>query len=641
MQKRTLAVMLAALGFVGLAHGPVEGEGSPGETLTGEITAVTVYRGEALVTRTVPVEGPAGEREVVVSDLPARLEAGSLYAEGGDGVEVRSVRYRTRPVRTDVRDEVRELEERMEAVRVELERVQRHQELAREQKAYLDKLEAFVAPTASVELTQGVLNTETLTQLSRFLFEQREQVAETDLDLAQEMKELQEEMRQLERERAQITGRSERTVREAVMFVNVVGPEGGEVWLRYLVKDAEWAPSYTLRADTEREEVMVEYHASVKQMSGEDWSGVAMTLSTASPSLVARAPVLEPLEITMRDGHEALGRFEDDGALMKRLLDERADMDRLRAQQAPVAESAPPAAPPPPERYGVAEEEGVGDMMGLGGGMGGMRMRGVARPGDDAAAIGRSAREFDAMLNTIAGNLQILDLFGGPEDEAGRRPSRPEQELTVTYDLPGRTSLPSRDERHFVQIAAMPMEGAFYRLAMPVLTHHVYEEARVRNDAGRVLLAGPIAAYREGEFVGHDQMETVTRGQSLTAGLGIDSAFRAARELVNKDDRIQGGNRVAEFTYRLTLENFSEEDGEVRLLDRLPHTDNDGIRVELTNTSHDLSEAEDYQEEREKGLLRWDVTVPGRSVEEEAFTVEYTFTIEHDRQKTVSGLEDM
>ncbi len=639
MQKKTLlTVMLAALGFVGLAYGQVEGEGGVGgETVTGEITAVTVYRGEALVTRTVPVEGPAGEREVVVSDLPARLEAGSLYAEGGDGVEVRSVRYRTRPVRTDVRDEVRELEERMEAVRVELERVQRHQELAREQKAYLDKLEAFVAPTASVELTQGVLDTATLTELSRFLFQQRQEVAEADLNLKREAEELQEEMRQLERERALITGRSERTVREAVMFVNVVSPEGGDVWLRYLVKGAEWAPSYTLRAGSAQEEVMVEYHASVKQMSGEDWDGVAMTLSTASPSLVARAPVLEPLEITMRDDHEGLRRFDDADALMKQLLDERADTARLRAQQAPLAEPVlPPAPPPPPAER--AEEEWVGD---LDGGVGGMMMRGVARPRDDAAAIGRSAREFDARLNTVAGNLQLLDLFGGPQDEAGRRPTRPEQELTVTYELPGRTSLPSRDERHFVQIAAMPMEGAFYRLAMPVLTHHVYEEARVRNDSGRVLLAGPIAAYRAGEFVGHDQMETVTRGQSLTAGLGIDSAFRTERELIKKDDRIQGGNRVAEFTYRLTLENFGEEDGEVRLLDRLPYTDNDEIRVELTNTTHSLSEAEDYQEQREKGLLRWDVTVPGRSMEDEAFTVEYTFTVEHDRQKTVSGLADL
>jgi len=633
MRKSVLAAALAAIALAvgpsGLVYAQPAEEAGVGEMVTGEISAVTVYRGEALVTRTVPIEGPAGEREVVVGELPARLEAGSLYAEGGEGVEVRSVRYRTRPVRTDVREEVRELEERMDAVREELDRVQRHQELAREQKAHLDKLEEFVAPTASVELTQGVLDTGTLTELSRFIFEQRQEVAETDLDLSREAEELQEEIRQLERERAQITGRSERTVREAVMFLNVVSPEGGEVWLRYLVKDAEWAPSYTLRADTEDEEVTVEYHASVKQMSGEDWDGVAMTLSTASPSLVARAPSLDPLEISMR---EAPPERVELGELQKQLMDDRADAARLRGQQVPLAE--PERAEPVPPMEPMVDA----DMVMRRGAVGGM---GVARPRDDAGELAEAARRFDMRLNTIAGNLQLLDLFGEPEDDAERRPRRPEQELTVTYELPGRTSLPSRDERHFVQIAAMPMEGAFYRLAMPVLTHHVYEEARVTNDSGRVLLAGPISAYRAGEFVGHDQMETVTRGQSLTAGLGIDSAFRTERELTDKDDRIQGGNRVAEFTYRLTLENFSEEDGEVRLLDRLPHTNNDEIRVELTNTTHDLSEAEEYQEQREKGLLRWDVTVPGRSVEEEAFTVEYTFTIEHDRQKTVSGLEDM
>lgn len=35
---------------------------------------------------------------------------GSLFAEAGDGVEVRSVRFRTRPVAQDVREDVRKLE---------------------------------------------------------------------------------------------------------------------------------------------------------------------------------------------------------------------------------------------------------------------------------------------------------------------------------------------------------------------------------------------------------------------------------------------------------------------------------------------------------------------------------------------------
>jgi hypothetical protein len=67
------------------------------------------------------------------------------------------------------------------------------------------------------------------------------------------------------------------------------------------------APSNTgasieLRADSPtgalmREPVPVEYNASIEQMSGEDWSDVRMTLSTATPSLVARAPELHPYDV--------------------------------------------------------------------------------------------------------------------------------------------------------------------------------------------------------------------------------------------------------------------------------------------------------------------------------------------------------
>src|ERR1051325_4615838 len=79
----------------------------------GTLDEVTVYRNQALVTRKIDVAGPAGLHEVVVSDLPEYLVPESLYAESADGVEVRSVRYRVRPVEKDVREEVRELDEKI------------------------------------------------------------------------------------------------------------------------------------------------------------------------------------------------------------------------------------------------------------------------------------------------------------------------------------------------------------------------------------------------------------------------------------------------------------------------------------------------------------------------------------------------
>ena len=58
----------------------------------GDIEAVTVYRGQALVTRRIEVNGPAGLHEVVVTELPEQVVAASLYAEAtGEALTVRSV----------------------------------------------------------------------------------------------------------------------------------------------------------------------------------------------------------------------------------------------------------------------------------------------------------------------------------------------------------------------------------------------------------------------------------------------------------------------------------------------------------------------------------------------------------------------
>ncbi|HCO92514.1 MAG TPA: hypothetical protein DIU00_00945, partial [Phycisphaerales bacterium] len=53
-------------------------------TTTGTISKVTVYRGQALVTRNVSVNLPPGTSELIVKDLPARIVPESIYAQTSD-----------------------------------------------------------------------------------------------------------------------------------------------------------------------------------------------------------------------------------------------------------------------------------------------------------------------------------------------------------------------------------------------------------------------------------------------------------------------------------------------------------------------------------------------------------------------------
>src|SRR5687768_534379 len=81
------------------------------DPIEGRVTEVTLYRGQAQVTRTVPVEAAAGRIEIVVGNLPEQIVPNSLFAEGSDAVEIRAVSFRTRAVGEEPREEVRKLDD--------------------------------------------------------------------------------------------------------------------------------------------------------------------------------------------------------------------------------------------------------------------------------------------------------------------------------------------------------------------------------------------------------------------------------------------------------------------------------------------------------------------------------------------------
>ena len=93
--------------------------GPPPRPVASKITDVTVYQGQALVTREVSVPEGEGTLELLVTPLPAQTEDSSLYTEGAEGLRVLSTRFRTRAVKDDTRQEVRAKEELLKTLQAE------------------------------------------------------------------------------------------------------------------------------------------------------------------------------------------------------------------------------------------------------------------------------------------------------------------------------------------------------------------------------------------------------------------------------------------------------------------------------------------------------------------------------------------
>lgn len=602
------AIAATAVFAITPLHTPTAYAAAPVE---GRATNVILYRGQAQVTRTIPIEGNAGNVEIVIGKLPEQIEPSSLFAEGGEAVEVRAVRFRTKAVGEQPREEVRKLEQEILETQRQIDRTTKQQALLAKRTDYLAKMEGFVVPTAHIDLARGVLNAEALEKLTTFSFGEHDKIVMQEVELAKKAHDLSEQLSLLQRKHREITAGASRTEREAVLFLQKLAAGPAEVRLNYLVNNCGWSPTYTVRSGEDRKKVRIEYNALIHQLSGEDWNNVNLTLSTASPALSASGPGLAPFHVTL-------------------------------ASEASANMATVPAAGKGPGQQAAANLFGRG----LSKGQVLEQLQGLNFKKNQSVQAANNSVMFDEQnrfnwnLNDAAYGLQQLEINGDATTLSVLRNEKlaDANGPSLSYQLNGNVSLASRADQQMVRIMQTDMESKFYHVAVPVLTSYVHREAELANSSDNDLLAGPITVYLDGRFVGRSEIPTVARGQTFVVGFGADPQLRARRELVDKQDGVQGGNRETKFEYRLVVENFAKDKTLVRVLDRLPHAENgEDIRVTLGETSDPISADKLYQrEERPMGILRWEIDAPAKAAGETARLIKYHYKVEYDRQYVVS-----
>lgn len=568
--------------------------------LTGSVQRVTLFRGQAMVTRAIEVVGQAGPVEVVVTGLPDRVLPDSLFAEAGAGIEVRAVRYRREIVGKEPRDEVRKLDEQIESTNQAIAFAQSKTEVLGKRTKFLDTMEGFAADAAKADLAKGVLDADALQKLSKFSFTQRDEIAKELLDLNTKTAELRKELSTLQRQRSELTGRSsQQLVHEAILFLHKHNEGKEPVELSYLVGGCGWSPSYNIRANEDGDKATIEYSAVIQQMTGEHWNGVKLTLSTATPSLSAQGPGLAIFEVALT---------------------------RPRPGQAPpqVVQSEQRSS----QQGGVALQQ-----------LKAITQRQMAANSDYGSnwmqrdnlnsmwAINRAANDWQEQ--ELTRSVDILRSFQRQQTQ-GEGPS-------FDYELPTRVSLASRNDQQMVRILQNELDSKIVHVAIPVLSPYVYRQAEMTNTSGIDLMRGPINVYLGNRFVGRAELDSVARGQGFVVGFGADSQLRTKRELIDRNDEQQGGNRKLALSYRLTIENYQDRDVDVRLYDRRPYVSRStDIKVEVTSKTT-MSQDELYvRDEAPKGILRWDLKAPAKTSGAKATAVNYTYTLEFDRSLSVT-----
>ena len=86
------------------------------------------------------------------------------------------------------------------------------------------------------------------------------------------------------------SGGGSRYMVDVIVSVKVAAAGPVHLDVKYLTSDVSWVPAYDVRFDSTARELAVEYYAEVWQRTGEDWSDVELSLSTAAPSSMSTPP---------------------------------------------------------------------------------------------------------------------------------------------------------------------------------------------------------------------------------------------------------------------------------------------------------------------------------------------------------------
>jgi uncharacterized protein (TIGR02231 family) len=317
------------------------------------LSAVTVYADRAVVTRTAPLDLTArGAVEIVFEKLPAGLLDQSLQVSGRGTAQVTILDVTARAASVDFtpNERVKAVEDELRALGKQRRVLEDRTAVLKAQEATLGRLET-AATSAPTKDSAPRLSIEESGKLLLFLDEQRGKLLLERQTLDAQGEDLAAKVEAAQRKLNELRGAGGRSFKTVTVRLDAASAGTLELALGYAVPGASWTPSYDARVNSNEKSVALAYHGLVRQNTGEDWTEVALTLSTARPSLGGAAPEVRPwvLDVFVPRPMPVAASFG--GSNAPRVLGEVALSSgrKSREQVAFSLDKADAAAPPPVE----------------------------------------------------------------------------------------------------------------------------------------------------------------------------------------------------------------------------------------------------------------------------------------------------
>lgn len=502
---------------------------------TSQIQAVTVYLSGAEVTRLARVKLDKGESTVVLGDVPASAVPGSIRVIGKATGKlaigsVDTTRKLLQRAESAAADTERKtLEDELEKLRDERSIIEAEAQAADTQKALIGNLAQL--PTRPAAPTGTMTAGEDWPRVLSIIAQGTQEAGRLALEAQRKLRDVDRRIEDVDRKLAALPPpRTQQT--EVRVYVEAESPLDAELTIRYQVPSANWAPIYDARLKTGNKTEPPKLNLARR---------AAISQRTGEP--------WNDVALTLSTSRPA----------------ESASLPHIDSQIVDFEPEVKPAPPPVP----MARLD---------------KSRDAERAQDQDAAVANAP---GIAMEAPAAQAEPIS------ETVAAMTSAP---FEASFAVPGRVSIADTGEVKRVVLLNDVIEPALSSRTVPKLETNAYLYAKFNLAKGTPLLPGKVYLFRDDAFVGTGDLPLLQPGEERYLGFGVDDLVKV-RYAVLEEKRGETGlistSSVDSRNYRVTVKNLHERPIDVTVIDRIPISKNQEIKIEYTGKTQPTNQSLD------------------------------------------------
>ncbi|HQE55602.1 mucoidy inhibitor MuiA family protein [Tenuifilum sp.] len=593
-----LMVALQVLPYTILAQKAVE--------VNSNITDVVVYLDAASITRKAQVNLPEGRTKISFTGLSPFIDFKTISITTPEGVSIESINHSNNYLSKKDKNEEAEM------LTKKLSDLEAQQKVISTSIAVVNEEINFLNDNRSISGKNEAVSVQTLKDASTFYGSRIKELRFKSLELSEQHNDITKKIEETRRQLSVISSKPSTPTGEIEVLLETNSPKNEvPIVVNYLVKNAGWFPRYDIKANVLDRPITLVYKANIRQETKEDWKNVKVKLTNSEPNVSGVAPALKPYLLNYGLQPPRYGKIVN--VVQGRVTDTHGNP--LPGTNIVISGTSIGTIANTEGKYSINIPT---DANSLTFSMVGFKPRtlpinsntiNVVMEEDEVrleevtvVAYGVASDDYDrSRKSEVRKEAPKPKITGGAVTESGIL----EKLTSVEFELAKPFSLESENKSQDVKLLTYEIPAEFKYSTTPKVDKGAYLWVNIPAWEMYNLLDGEANVFFENTYTGSTLIDTRKALDTLQLSLGVDKSISVKREKVKEFTKKQliGSSKEETRSWKITIKNNKSQDISITVLDQIPVSINEEIKVNVLEKSNAAINPEN-------GEVKWDLLIP-------------------------------